>query len=481
MGMHVKTKNFLYDLVIVLFGSIFASTLVYFIVMYTLQSILRENLVIMLYCISFLLIIALYGFLFWFLTRRAYSDQYNPNSSMKAFLLRFTTAQLIFILPTIFMTADENYPLISGGGLLLYGAYGGMLWLIPIPFVSALLVTALTLPVTALAYHVGRNRFAQRFPDIMQERKLPWLSRGGIALLYAGIFAVFGCAFFRYLQPVEISPDTFFPDEITVTGSPKPEHYEEIVSCYAFDYPSGGNTVKGYAAVPNEVLTGETEKMPLLVVCRGGNGEYGKFTLDSVRQAFASYARMGYIVVASQYPGVAGGTGEDNFGGESDVGSVNDLIDLIKSTGKVDEERIFLYGGSRGGMMACMVARQRDDIAGATIQSGCGDLALNCELRDPSFGEMVARRVGGTPEELPQAYRDRSPRYWADEISCPLLIIHGKKDERVPFACIQPFLDALDEAGHPYETLIYPDGDHFLQPYGQEIIRTMFDFMRKLS
>ena len=54
----------------------------------------------------------------------------------------------------------------------------------------------------------------------------------------------------------------------------------------------------------------------------------------------------------------------------------------------------------------------------------------------------------GTPEENPDLYDERSPVNYVDEVSAPLLMVHGVNDRRVPVSQARIFRDALDEHGY---------------------------------
>lgn len=42
------------------------------------------------------------------------------------------------------------------------------------------------------------------------------------------------------------------------------------------------------------------------------------------------------------------------------------------------------------------------------------------------------RLLGGTPDEVPQVYHDRSPLYAAGEVRSPVLVLQGSIDKVVP-------------------------------------------------
>ena len=70
----------------------------------------------------------------------------------------------------------------------------------------------------------------------------------------------------------------------------------------------------------------------------------------------------------------------------------------------------------------------------------------------------------------PEEYEKRSAVYWAEEIKCPILIIHSKLDERVSFEQAEKMVEALEEAGKEYKFISYEDDVHGLHPEDFSII-----------
>ena len=74
------------------------------------------------------------------------------------------------------------------------------------------------------------------------------------------------------------------------------------------------------------------------------------------------------------------------------------------------------------------------------------------------------------PESNPTAYEKRSAVLWADEIKCPILIIHSKLDQRSSFEQAEKMVEALEEAGKEYKFISYEDDVHGLHPEDFSII-----------
>jgi dipeptidyl aminopeptidase/acylaminoacyl peptidase len=75
------------------------------------------------------------------------------------------------------------------------------------------------------------------------------------------------------------------------------------------------------------------------------------------------------------------------------------------------------------------------------------DWVEDYELADAAFRYFDVYFFGGTPEEQPDLYRDRSPLTFIDALSRPLFISAGRNDSRCPFPPIEKFVEKGWELG----------------------------------
>jgi polyhydroxybutyrate depolymerase len=145
---------------------------------------------------------------------------------------------------------------------------------------------------------------------------------------------------------------------------------------------------------------------PAVFVLHGGASADGRVTFRYGFQNLA--ARDGLITVHPSGYGEGWNDGRGTAylvgrGGADDVGFFRDMIDQLVAEGSVDPRRIFVTGGSNGGMMT-----QR----------------LVCELADRIAG--AAAFVAWLPAPLEQRCRPERP--------IPLLLMGGTADRLMPFA-----------------------------------------------
>lgn len=159
-------------------------------------------------------------------------------------------------------------------------------------------------------------------------------------------------------------------------------------------------------------------------------------------RGFLHFVSNGFVVVASQYRGVDGGEGKDEYGG-ADVRDVMNLIPLAKSLDYVDMNNVFLFGGSRGGMMAYLALKNKIPVNAAAVSSGVTDLFGNAKDHPDYITNIYQQLIPDFDKRRDEAMRERSVVYWADKINVPVLIMHGGADERISTARTLAFAQKL--------------------------------------
>jgi dipeptidyl aminopeptidase/acylaminoacyl peptidase len=233
-------------------------------------------------------------------------------------------------------------------------------------------------------------------------------------------------------------------------------------------YWSDGLKVKGLFAEP--IAEGRYEGIMYL---RGGMQHIGM-----VRPArIAQFASQGFVVFAPYYRGNRGGEGRDEFAGADRQDAVN-AVDVLKQNPKLNSERIHLFAFSRGGIMALWTAILRDDITSVVTWAGVSDIVFTYKERK-DMRRMMKRVIGGTPNNMPDEYRDRTALFRVNEIEAPILIIHGMLDTNVSFQQAVLLENALREHDNVYETWYFPEYTHFIPPVmNAQLVRDLCVWMR---
>jgi dipeptidyl aminopeptidase/acylaminoacyl peptidase len=133
-----------------------------------------------------------------------------------------------------------------------------------------------------------------------------------------------------------------------------------------------------------------------------------------------------------------------NYGGSSGYGrayigrlagnwGVVDVEDCIHAAGTlssapyslIDPARVVIRGGSAGGfttLAALTIASDVTTFAAGTSSFGVSDLRKLAEDTHKFESRYLEKLVGGTVEEVPEVFKDRSPVFHADKIVSPLLV-----------------------------------------------------------
>lgn len=199
-------------------------------------------------------------------------------------------------------------------------------------------------------------------------------------------------------------------------------------------------------------------RLPAVVYCRGGIGNFGKVRLHWVE----AIARQGFVVLAPCYRGCEGGEGRDEFGG-GDREDVHAAYRILRRLPFVHPDRVSLLGFSRGAINAALTAAETGTAHRLVLWGGVADLARTYEER-VDLRRTLKRIVGGSPAKRPEAYRDRSPLLLAERLRCPVLLMHGTEDAQVSFAHSRLMSDRFQALSRPADMHVYEGYGHLL-PY----------------
>lgn len=143
-----------------------------------------------------------------------------------------------------------------------------------------------------------------------------------------------------------------------------------------------------------------------------------------------------------------------------DVAAAIDALAELEAP--VDLDRVVAIGHSAGGQLALWAAAARKrrahrvQLAGAVGQAAVSDL----ERATGQNGGAVEAFCGGTPAEVPAAYRLASPAVQLP-FGVPQLLVHGRRDELVPAEFSERYA-AVARAGGDDVTLVLRERDgHF--------------------
>jgi len=238
--------------------------------------------------------------------------------------------------------------------------------------------------------------------------------------------------------------------------------YLDNIEVYSITYMSDGLRVEGLMAKPKE-----EGNYPCIIYNRGGNRDFGSLKVAHGAMKLGKIAKEGYVVIASQYRGNAGGQGQEEFGG-ADVNDVTILPEVLKEVEGADTKRIGMYGWSRGGMMTYLALTKTNKIKVAATGGAPTDLVN----RDREGMEKVyAELIPGYQDGRDKVLTERSALFWVDKFpkNVPILLMHGNADWRVKST--QTLQLALEFEKHriPYRLKIFEGADHGISEFTEEV------------
>lgn len=236
---------------------------------------------------------------------------------------------------------------------------------------------------------------------------------------------------------------------------------EQLAKTQAINFKArDGLEIHGYLTRPNEA----DKNVPLIVLPHGGpHGPRDRWTYNPEIQFLAS---RGYAVLQVNFRGSGGyGLGFEKAGYRQWGGKIqHDIIDGTRwalAQEGFDKDKVCIMGGSFGGYSALMSPILAPDLYNCAIGFvGVYDLELmystgDIETRD--FGESYLKEVIGEDKQELAKY---SPVKRIDELKAPVLIIHGEDDWRVDVKHFEVLKEALEEKGHPHESMLVDREGH---------------------
>lgn len=222
-------------------------------------------------------------------------------------------------------------------------------------------------------------------------------------------------------------------------------------------YPSfDGRLIQGW------LLRQPRADAPLVVYAHGGPTSV---TADMWRNDLQALALAGYHVFAPNYRGSAsfGAAFRDLNLGDIGGGDAQDVLYGARYAAEAlgVRTRPAIMGGSYGGYLTLWaLTTQPEAWAGGVGLVPVADWVEDYYLLDASFRYYDVHFFGGTPEEKPDLYRERSPITHLARLQAPLLIIHGENDSRCAIQPVIKFAHQAQAHGQPVTMIITRDEGH---------------------
>jgi dipeptidyl aminopeptidase/acylaminoacyl peptidase len=185
-------------------------------------------------------------------------------------------------------------------------------------------------------------------------------------------------------------------------------------------------------------------------------------------------AHENFASVAITPPGFGKSEGKPDFVGPNTIKTFVAGWNKFKAEQFVDGGKMAIYGHSRGGLAAALLAVELKDARAAVLASGIYDFKLATE--ETRFAGMRERMIAETAMNE-QAFKERSAILRMEELKTPVLILHGEQDDKTSVNQAYKLRDKLSALKKDFEIKIYPQAGHALD--AREIVATAADFFRR--
>ena len=240
-----------------------------------------------------------------------------------------------------------------------------------------------------------------------------------------------------------------------------------------------GQRVQGWLVEPDD----GPKPWPTLFLVHGGPTS---IDLDRWAPEVQAYVDMGFCVAMLNYRGSIGfgAAWRDTLIGNIGWPEVEDVVaghDDLLARGVADPARSVIAGWSWGGYLTLLTHGMHPDrfvagVAGVPV----ADYAAAYKDESPLLQAYDRALLGGTPADVPQLMRERSPIEYVDRVKAPLLILAGEHDSRCPLPQILNYVDRLKARAHPHELYLYSTG-HSSFDVDQRIsqLKVVLDYLSK--
>ncbi len=200
--------------------------------------------------------------------------------------------------------------------------------------------------------------------------------------------------------------------------------------------------IQGWVVTPPDF--DPSKKYPMILEIHGGPfTSYGAVYSAEIQ----AYAAEGYVVLYSN-PRGSTSYGEE-FGNlihhdypNHDYEDLMSGVDAVLEKGYVDEENLFVTGGSGGGVLTAWIVGKTDRFKAAVVAKPVINWTSFVLYAD---GVQFFSKYwfGKKPWEDPENYMRRSPLTYVGNVTTPTMLLTGEEDYRTPIAESEQFYAAL--------------------------------------
>lgn len=228
-----------------------------------------------------------------------------------------------------------------------------------------------------------------------------------------------------------------------------------------------GIPIPAYVTIPRDQ---KAANLPLVIMPHGG--PYGVRDTMNFNMEVQFLANRGYAVLQPNFRG-SGSYGESFFKlGEGQMGrsmqdDLDDGMDWLVKRGIVDPQRVCIVGSSYGGYAALWgVTRNPERYRCAASFAGVTDFNKQLRFDRRFLKSRYSKKWRKTVEgEDDFDLDDVSPVRMIDQLKRPVLLVHGKKDSRVPYSQFTLYKEKLESRNAKAVFVTYEEEGHGLKDF----------------
>ena len=230
------------------------------------------------------------------------------------------------------------------------------------------------------------------------------------------------------------------------------------------DYQSDGKLVEAVSIRP--LAEG---KFPGVLLIPGHQGRAtSNITLGTI------FAEQGFACFSVGQPGSGKTQVELDFVGPKTIKAMMAGYEKFKREPYVDSTKMGIFGYSRGGMAAALMATKLKDLKAVVLGAGVYDFKKAYEeVKIEGIRKNMMAETGMTEK----AIKERSAILHLKHLTAPVLILHNEKDENVPVSQALLLRDRLTELKKDFEIKLFPEGKHGW--LGGDLISATLDFLSR--
>lgn len=233
--------------------------------------------------------------------------------------------------------------------------------------------------------------------------------------------------------------------------------------------------IQAWLVTPPDFDPKSQKKYPLILEIHGGPyANYGwRFSAE-----IQMYAAAGYVVL---YVNPRGSTGYGEEFAEQihkaypgvDYDDLMTAVDVVLKRGFVDPDRLFVTGGSGGGILTAWVVGRTNRFRAAVSAKPVINW-YSFALTTDGYPYFWQYWFDGYPWEDPEQYHQRSPISLVGNVTTPTMLLTGEQDHRTPISETEQFYQALQLRGVDTAMVRIPEASH-------GIVRRPSNLMNKVA